>query len=67
MTDNDLIGSREAGEILGVTKRTVSRLAACGALTIAHKADGGYVGIHLYERGDVLRLKAERDAAKASA
>ncbi len=66
MTDNDLIGSREAGEILGVTKRTVSRLAACGALTIAHKADGGYVGIHLYERADVLRLAAERAGSKSA-
>ena len=61
------IGSAEAATILGTSQRTVHRLAASGALPIAQMVPGGYAGIHLYERAEVERVKADRDAARASA
>ena len=66
MTDSDnLIGSAEAGRILGRSPRTIHRLVADGLLVPAVTAPGGRAGVFLYRRSDVEALKAERDGAAA--
>lgn len=52
----DLIGSVEAGRILGRSPRTVHRLVESGDLTPAMKAPGGFAGIYLFNRADVEAL-----------
>lgn len=61
-----LIGSAEAAAILGKSQRTIHRMAKAGILPIAMTAPGGYVGVHLFDRAEVERVKFERDEAKAS-
>ncbi len=53
---DDLIGSREAAEILGKSQRTVHRLVTAGSLIPAVVASGGYAGVYLFKRADVERL-----------
>lgn len=61
-TTQHLIGSVEAGRILGKSPRTVHRLVESGALVPAMKAPGGFAGIYLFNRADVERLAAEAAA-----
>lgn len=67
---NDLIGTTEAAEILGVTSRTVKRLALIGNdLPPAHKMPGD-TGAYLFHRADVEALRdrrAERRAERVAA
>lgn len=63
---NDLIGSAEAARILGKSPRTVHRLVANGRLSPAQTAPGGPHGVWLYRRGDVERVKAQRDGEVAA-
>lgn len=58
----DLIGTADAAEILGVSVRTVKRLAKIGELRHAMKM-GGDTGAYLFLRGDVERLRDERQAS----
>jgi len=67
MPETQLIGSAEAARILHTSQRTVTRLVASGQLPVMQTIPGGYAGIHLYERAEVERVKAERDATRASA
>jgi hypothetical protein len=51
----DLIGSREAAEILGWSLAKVKREALNGALPVALKMDGG-TGAYLFDRGAITAL-----------
>ena len=59
VTDSDLIGTREAADILGVTQRTVKRLAKLHTLPSVHKMAGN-TSAYLFERDEVERLRDER-------
>lgn len=59
-SSSDLIGSREAGDILGRSPRTVHRLVSTGDLVPAAKVPGGYDGVFLFHRRDVERLARKR-------
>lgn len=61
---DDLLTATQAGDILGRSYRTVLRLADDGLLPIAHKLPG-VNGAHLFRRGDVERLAAERNEQSA--
>lgn len=62
MGNTDLIGSAEACEILGIDRATLIRRIASGRLGLAAKMPGGR-GPYVFERAEVLRHKAETDAA----
>lgn len=57
MTTTDLIGARDAAEILGCSVATVHRHEAEGRLPTAHKVDG-LRGPKLFHRSDVESLAA---------
>lgn len=59
----DLVGSVEAGRILGRSPRTVTRLVASGALVPVMTAPGGAFGAYLFARADVERLAREQASA----
>ncbi|WP_026874272.1 helix-turn-helix domain-containing protein [Jiangella gansuensis] len=63
-TTPELIDAAEAAEILHMSRRHVSRLAAAGHLTPAAKGRG-VRGLRLFDRADVIALKAKL-AAKAA-
>jgi len=49
---NDLIGTDEAAQLLGVSKPTVKRRARAGLLTVAVKMPG-QTGAYLFHRADI--------------
>lgn len=55
MARNDLIGTDEAAQLLGVSRPTVKRMAKAGTLTVAIKMPG-QTGAYLFHRGDVEAL-----------
>jgi len=55
-TSSDLLTSAEASDLLGVTRRTVQRMADAGTLPIAHK-NPGRTGAYLFRRADVEALR----------
>lgn len=59
MTHEDLIGSPEAGSILGKSPRTIHRMVQAGVLTPALTAPGGPHGAYLFSRAEIERVKAE--------
>lgn len=68
MPNLDLISTVEAGEILGVSRDTVLRWSKPPALRLHSVQLPGATGARVYERAEVLRLKAEleREQAKAA-
>lgn len=52
---SDVIGSKETGDILGISTQHVKRLVVSGDLS-AHKISAGY----LFLKSDVMALKKER-------
>lgn len=58
----DLVTSPQAAQILGVSARTVQRLADAGTLPVAQKLPGPN-GAYLYKRADVLAHAAEKATA----
>ena len=58
-----LLGTAEAARLLGKSTRTIYRMVNAGTLAHALIAPGGNVGIYLFDRADVERVKAESDAA----
>jgi len=65
MGNPDLIGSAEACDILEVDRGTLVRRIARGELKPLTKMPG-QTGVWLFDRGEVLRHKAEVEAAKAA-
>jgi phage terminase Nu1 subunit (DNA packaging protein) len=57
----DLVSTTEAAGIIGVSPSQVNRLAASGALPIAHKGNGPK-GPRFYTRSVVERYAANRKA-----
>lgn len=62
----DLIGAREACRILDVNRSTLTRWVEAGRLTPKVRLPGDN-GAHLFDRGDVERLHAERQTEPARA
>lgn len=58
-SDEDLLTTSEALEILGLTSRsTMSRYVQLGRITPVRRAGGGFNGgAFLFRRGDVLQLR----------
>lgn len=61
-TTEDLVGTAEAGRILGKTARTVQRMVTSGALVPVVTLPGK-TGAFLFKREDVERIKASRESA----
>lgn len=59
MPSADLIGTAEASEILGLSQRTVKRLALAEVLPFAMKMPGE-TGAYLFQRDDVLAYQERR-------
>lgn len=59
---DELIGSKQACGILGIDKATLTRWAAAGTLTPAHKLPGRN-GAYLFRAGDVIALAESRATA----
>lgn len=57
MATNDLIGTDEAAQLLGVSRPTVKRKAKAGTLPVAIKMPG-HTGAYLFRRADVEALMA---------
>lgn len=64
MGPTDLIGVNEAAEIVGVSTRTIKRLALNGELPYRHKLNGA-TGAYLFEYGTVVNFAAERQERAA--
>lgn len=62
----DLIGSTEAGRLMGRSPRTVHRLVDSGELVPVVVAPGGIKGAYLFDRADVEALVVARDEKAAS-
>lgn len=62
----DLLSTRKAARVLGVTTRTVQRLAASGHLPPAYRLDG-LRGAFLFYQEDVHDLAATRRKGEPSA
>ena len=60
MTQDDLIGTREAAALLGVSHRTVHRLVAAETLTPAMTAPGGQHGAFLFTPKAVEEILEQR-------
>lgn len=58
MVRDDLIGTDEAAQLLGVSKPTVKRMARAGTLPVAIKMPG-QTGAYLFHRSDVAALTTE--------
>jgi len=54
-----VIGSKEAGEILGVSRYTVHRWVREGKLIPSHKLPSGYAR---FSREEIIRLRSEMSA-----
>jgi len=63
MGHQDLIGVRQAAEIVGVSGRTIKRLAKDGVLPHAMKLPGD-TGAYIFNLDDVQALAAKKAAAK---
>ena len=64
MSNTDsLISTRDAAQILGVTKRQVQRFARAGILTPAFRLDGK-TGALLFDALEVAELDAQRQTAR---
>jgi len=61
MSKPELLGVREAAQIVGVSVATIKRAAATGNLPPAHKLPGAN-GAYLFHRSDVEALAQERAA-----
>lgn len=59
MPTNDLIGSLEAADILGVTRNTFNRWCARGNVPV-HLTAPSKVGARLFQRADIEGLAKER-------
>lgn len=59
----NIVGTAEAAKMLGKSHRTIHRLVASGELVPVMTAPGGFKGAFLFNREDVERIKAEREAA----
>ncbi|WP_156801754.1 helix-turn-helix transcriptional regulator [Corynebacterium mastitidis] len=59
MTTTELIGSAEAGRLLGLSRNGVNRRVENGTLTPAGRI--GRRGIHVFDRAEIERL-AESEA-----
>ena len=57
MSAEHLIGTTEAARLLGKSTRTIYRMDKAGPRTPALSAPGGNVGIYLFDREDVERVK----------
>jgi predicted site-specific integrase-resolvase len=57
-TESDLVGTRDAAEIIGCERSTLSRWVALGKLPLALQLTGP-TGAHLFHRADVDRLAVE--------
>jgi excisionase family DNA binding protein len=63
MTESStLVGTSDVMEMLGVSRDTVVRMVARGALKAVHKMAGPQ-GAYLFERADVERLARDKEAA----
>ena len=62
---NKMISSKEACDLLGVNRSTLSRWAADGTLSPVHKLPGTN-GAFLFDRRAVERLHDDRETAKAA-
>jgi excisionase family DNA binding protein len=65
MSALDLIGTADAAEILGVSSRTVKRLARAGELPYTIKMPGD-TGAYLFLRRDVERIRDQRATGPAA-
>jgi predicted DNA-binding transcriptional regulator AlpA len=63
-TSEDLLTSPQTALELGVSIRTVHRLADDGVLPLVHKLPGPH-GAFLFHRSDVEALRAEREGSAA--
>jgi excisionase family DNA binding protein len=64
MSDEPLIGSDEASELLGIHRATLLRWVASGRVTAVHQLPGAN-GAYLFSRPQIVRLAQRRIAAKA--
>ncbi len=62
MTETEMVGVAEAAQIIGVSTRTLHRLAKSGDLPHAHK-NPRRTGAYLFWRADVQRLAHEQNGA----
>jgi predicted site-specific integrase-resolvase len=60
MNRDELVGSVEAANMVGVSTRTLHRHVHAGELPIAYVAPGGFKGIWLFERADVAKIAEKR-------
>lgn len=58
---DDLITTAQVAELLGVTVAWANKLAAKGALPVAHKLPG-LTGAYLFRREEIERIAAQRAA-----
>lgn len=58
-TGADLISSDEVARIFGVSRATVNRWAAKGAIPVAHVMTG-QTGARLYDRAEIDRMREQR-------
>jgi excisionase family DNA binding protein len=65
MSALDLIGTADAAEILGVSSRTVKRLARAGELPYTIKMPGD-TGAYMFLRRDVERIRDQRATGPAA-
>jgi len=49
----DLIGSREAADLLHISQRTLHRRVTAGIIKPAYIAPGGPAGVYLFTRADI--------------
>lgn len=63
MSNDDLLATVEAAQVIGVERSTLSRWIDSGRITPAHKLPG-VNGAHLFRRSEVERV---RDAYRAEA
>ncbi len=62
MVLTELLGVNEAAKIVGVSDRTIKRLAKSGVLPHAHKMPG-QTGAYLFRRRDVEKLAKSKGRA----
>jgi excisionase family DNA binding protein len=65
MSDTDTMTTAEAAQVLGVSTKTVVRMAEDGRLT-PHRKLPGLRGTYLFLRAEVKRYAAQQDGARAS-
>lgn len=61
-THSEFIGSKQACEILGIDKATLTRWATAGMVTAAHKLPGRN-GAYLFDRRDIEAIARQRASA----